>query len=87
MVTLWIDEHRCDIDQLPTIPIGFDIANLTKVEGKRSGRDIELVLPSTPSNNAVFGTACDLYATTRFNMEHHTARIEKEGVEIFSGTV
>lgn len=87
MVTLWIDEHRCDIDQLPTIPIGFDIANLTKVEGERSGRDIELVLPSTPSNNAVFGTACDLYATTRFNMEHHTARIEKESVEIFSGTV
>lgn len=86
MVTLWIDDYRCDIDQLPTIPIGFDIANLTKAEEERRGRSIELELPSTPNNNHIFGTSCDLYATQRFNLEHHTARIEKEGVEIFSGT-
>jgi hypothetical protein len=87
MVTLWIDEQRCDIDQLPIIPIGFDIANLTKAEGERGGRSIELELPSTPNNDHIFGASGDLYATQRFNMEHHAARIEKEGVEIFSGTV
>ena len=40
MVALWIDEQRCDIDSLPTIPIGFDVANLTKVESGREGRTI-----------------------------------------------
>ena len=87
MVAMWIDEQRCDIDQLPTIPVGFEVANLTKAEGGRSGRVIELELPSTPNNNHIFGASCDLYTTDRFNLEHHTARIEKEGVDIFSGTV
>ena len=86
MISLWIDEQKCDIDHLPTIPINFDVTNLTKVEGERSGRTIELVLPSTPANNIVLGALCDLNATKRFNMEHHIARIKKEGVEIFSGT-
>ena len=86
MVALWIDEQRCDIDSLPTIPIGFDVANLTKVESGREGRTIELTLPATPTNNALFGSSCDLYAAERFNMEHHTARIEKDGVLVFEGT-
>lgn len=86
MIALWIDEQRCDIDHLPTIPINFDSSTLTNVEGSRSGREIELVLPATPANNAIFEVSCDPHATKRFNMEHHTARIEKEGVEIFAGT-
>ncbi len=86
MVALWIDGLRCDIDQIPTIPIGFDIVDLTKAEGARGGRNIEVELPTTPNNDRIFGTSRDLYATSRFNMEHHTARIEKEGIEIFSGT-
>ena len=86
MISLWIDEQRCDIDHLPTIPIDFDATNLTKVEGARSGRAIELVLPSTPANDIVLGALCDLNAMKRFNMEHHIARIEKEGIEIFRGT-
>lgn len=87
MIGLWIDGQRCDIDHLPTIPIGFDATNLTKVEGAREGRTIELVIPSTPANDIVFGASCDLCSTKRFNMEHHTARIEREGIEIFGGTV
>ena len=86
MIALWIDGHKCDIDRLPTIPINFDIAKLTKVEGARSGRVIELVLPSTPANDALLGASRDIYTTKRFNMEHHTARIEKDGVQIFEGT-
>ena len=86
MIKLWIDEQLCDTDRLPTIPIGFNIANLTKVEGAREGRCIEIVVPATPANNAIFGASCDLYAVERFNMEHHIARLEKDGVEIFNGT-
>jgi len=87
MVELWIDGRRCDIDQMPTIPINFDVANLTEVEGKREGRCLELVLPATPINNALFGSSSDIYAAKRFNMEHHSACFKKEGVEIFNGTV
>ena len=87
MVEMWIDRKRCDIDHLPTIPIGFDVAKLTNVEGVREGRCIELTLAATPANDAIFGTSQDLYATSRFNMEHHTATIEKEGIKIFGGTV
>ena len=86
MIVLWIDEQRCDIDHLPTIPINFDSSTLTNVEGSRNGREIELVLSATPANNAIFEVSCDPHATKRFNMEHHTARIEKDGVEIFGGT-
>ena len=87
MMTLRIDGQRCDIGQAPTIPIGFDAEALTKVEGAREGRAIELTLPATPLNNALFGSSADLHTTNRFNMEHHTASIEKDGMEIFKGTV
>ena len=86
MIALWVDNHKCDIDDLPTIPIDFDVTQLTKVEGARNGRNIELELPATPTNDLVFGSSRDLYATKRFNAEHHTARIEKDGVTIFEGT-
>ncbi len=87
MVELWIDRQRCDTEQIPTIPINFDVENLTKVEGAREGREIEIVLPATPANNALFGAESDLTATKRFNMEHHTACLIKEDVAIFQGTV
>lgn len=86
MIELFIDDVQCDIEVLPIIPIGFDAENLTKVEGARTGRSIELTLPATPCNNALLGEANDLYSARRFNLEHHTARIEKDGVVIFSGT-
>ena len=84
---MWIDGKRCDINHLPTIPIDFDEAKLTDVEGAREGRCIELRLPATPANDAIFGSSRDLYATKRFNMEHHTATIEMDGVQIFGGTI
>ena len=86
MMTLWIDNKHCDIAAIPTLPLNFELTSLTKVEGARSGRTIELVLPATPANNAIFGSSRDIFASKRFNMEHHTARIEKDGMEIFSGT-
>ena len=86
MVELWIDEQRCDIDQIPTLPIDFDITRLTKVEGEREGRTLELQLPSTPANNKIFEASHNLNSEDRFNMNHHAARIKKEGVNIFDGT-
>ena len=86
MIELWIDNRRCDIDKMPAIPINFDIANITKAEGAREGREIEIVLHATPANNAIFGASHDICASKRFNMEHHTAIIKKDYVTIFEGT-
>lgn len=87
MLELWIDGARCDIDTIPTIPIGFDIDNLTKVDGDRIGRSIEVELPTTPRNDAIFGSSQDIYAASRFNSECHTALVKMDGVEIFKGVV
>lgn len=87
MIELWIDGQRCDIDKLPVIPINFDIERLTDVEGERSGRTIELDLPVTPLNEAVFAPSKDIYATTRFNTQHHKAVVKRNGVVVFEGTV
>ena len=87
MLELWIDEKRCDISTISKIPIDFDIDKLSKVDGYRTGRSIEIELPTTPLNNAMFGSSRDIYATSRFNTEHHTATLKKDGIEIFSGTV
>ncbi len=86
MVELWIDGHMCDIDHMPKLPINFDVSRLTDVEGAREGRNIELTLPATPANNALFEASCDAHTSRRFNTEHHTARIEKDGIKIFDGT-
>ena len=86
MVELWIDNQRCDIDRLPTLPIDFDIARLTNVEGEREGRSVEILLPATLANNTLFGSSQELNSPARFNMEHHAAHIKKDGISIFEGT-
>ena len=86
MVELWIDNQRCDIGELPALPIDFDIARLTKVEGAREGRTVELTLPATPANNALFDSSLHIDGSARFNLEHHTAHLEKDGIRIFEGT-
>ena len=87
MIELLIDGQSCDLGKLPTIPVDFDIEKLTKVEGERNGRVVEFVLPSTPKNDAIFGPSRDIYATERFNTEHHVAVVKREGVVVFEGTV
>ena len=86
MVELWIDDQRCDIEKIPTLPIGFDSERLTKVDGYRTGRTIELTLPTTPRNDAILGASRDLYATSRFNTAHHRATLKRQGITLFEGT-
>lgn len=86
MTELLIDGQRCDIERVPAIPIGFDARKLSDVEGERAGRTIELELPVTPRNERLFLFAQDLYSVSRFNAEHHTATVKRDGVVIFEGT-
>ena len=86
MIQLWIDETLCDMGDNPKIPIGFDIARLSSVEGMRSGREIDIELPFSPANNSLFGGSRNIHTAQKFNLAHHTARLEKEGVTIFEGS-
>lgn len=86
MMELWIDGTLCDLGKEPTIPITFDIEILADVEGARSGRDIEIELPSTPRNDAIFAPSRDVYALSRFNADHHTACIKCDDVTLFEGS-
>ncbi len=87
MVELWIDDKRCDVDKIPSIPIDFSVEKLLAVEGGRVGRKVVLELPTTPRNDLLFGSSRDIYAASRFNMEHHTAKIKVDDVVVFGGTV
>lgn len=86
MIELWIDDQMCDIEKLPAIPINYDIVRLADVEGARSGRTIELELPVTSRNEAMFAPSRDIYATSRFNNQHHRAVVKRNGVVVFEGT-
>ena len=86
MMELFIDGQRCDIEKIPAIPIGFDAQKLSSVEGERVGRTIEIELPVTPKNEQLFRFAQDLYATSRFNSEHHIATVKRNDVVVFEGT-
>ena len=86
MMELWLDGECCDIDKTPTIPIDFDVQRLSKVEGDRAGRTIEVKLPLTARNRKAFRYSQDIYASSRFNAEHHTAILKRDGVVIFEGT-
>lgn len=87
MVELFIDGCLCDLGAVPTLPIGFDAERLTDAEGGRQGRTIEFEIPSTPKNDALLGSSKDLYATSRFNGEHHSAAIVCDGLTLFEGTL
>lgn len=87
MMELWVDGALCDLSEEPTIPITFDIERLTDVEGARGGRNIEIELPFSPRNDAIFASSKDLYAESGFNSEHHTALIKCDDVTLFEGTL
>lgn len=83
---LYVDNTLCDMAKKVVIPLNFDAEQLSSPEGQRSGRTVELWLPETPTNNNILGFSRDIYAASRFNEEHHTARIEEQGVCLFEGT-
>lgn len=86
MVRLYVDDRRCDLASAVAIPLGFDAADLLDAAACRRGRTLTLRLPSTPANDAVFGSALDPYAAERFNASHHEARLEAGAAVLFTGT-
>ena len=87
MIELFVDGLLCDVGDIPSLPIGFDAERLTDVEGGRSGRTVEIALPSTPKNDRVFAASCDLHVVASFNARHHSAEVVEQGLTLFAGTL
>lgn len=84
---LFIDGTYCGQCTIKSIPIAFDSSDLVNPQSMRSGREITLTVKSTPTTDAIFGTLRDMHATARFNSNHHTAKVEADGIVLFEGTV
>lgn len=87
MIELIIDGTRCDLGDMPILPIGFNLDELSNIESGGIGRTIELSIPFTPNNDALLGNSCDIYAKERFNEHCHTATIAYDGIKIVEGKV
>lgn len=88
MVEIALDGKRCDLWEGYTLPrdiFKIDVAAMADIQQQRSGRSVELRLPSSPANDALFGYAADPCCGERFNASHHEAVVTVDGVELMRG--
>ena len=88
MVEVLLDGVRCDLWEGYTLPkqiFQLDVAAAAHVEKQRSGRSVELRLPSSAQNDAMVGYAADPCCGERFNAEEHEAVVKVDGVELMRG--
>ncbi len=82
-----IDGRYCDLDEDFSPP--RNIVEFSEEEyaqgGSRRAHKVKITLPSSPTNDEIAGFAADAFAAESFNAEPHTASIEVDGVELFSG--
>ena len=82
-----IDGHCCDLEE------GFapprNILHFSDEEcgrgGSRSSHEVDITLPSSPTNDSLLCYAADAHAIERFNQQEHTATIEVDGVALLEG--
>lgn len=53
--------------------------------GRHTSHEVDIVLPSSPTNDALLCYAADAHAIERFNQQEHTATIEVDGVALLEG--
>lgn len=90
MVTISIDGTRCDVWEGYTLPkdiFTLDITSTADIERQRTGRSVELVIPSTPLNDRLMCYAIDPCCAERFNASAHEAAVSVGGVEMMRGVV
>lgn len=90
MVEILIDGESCDLWEGYTLPkqiFQLDISATEDVERQRTGRSVELLLPSTPTNDALMCYATDPCCAERFNGSAHEAVVKCGGVELMRGVV
>lgn len=84
---LIIDNRSCDIDEKQAVSINYDAGELSDIESGREGVRLQLQLPSTPTNDQIFGFAADPYTGNRFNDTAHRGTLKCDGATLLSGDV
>lgn len=82
-----IDGRNCDIETLPSIPIGYCADSLSKELKLSTAKKMRVTLPPTKTNRLMLGHPENLNAITRFNELPHIAKVMQGYTTLFSGEV
>lgn len=88
MVEIIIDGVRCDVWEgyaFPKSIFRLDVAAAADVEKQRDGHSVEVVLPSTPTNDEVMCHATSPHAAELFNATLHEAVVRVDGAVLLRG--
>lgn len=83
---LAIDSVRCDCDGARMGGIDLDTARAGSPEACRMGYTLTFTLPSTPTNDSLFGYPADVQSGSNFNDAYHEGVVTVGGEEIFRGS-
>lgn len=84
---LRVDGQPGDLGSVPASVWRWSAESLCSAEATRSGRQIQLRLPATESNDRIFGYARTPHTAERFNRSLHRAQLLEGGVELFTGVI
>ncbi len=88
MITVRIDSVACDLrrgDAEPVLGKMYDLDAAADPESARTGRSVDVRIPSTPLNDTLAGYAFDPCCAERFNAAYHEGVIEADGTELLRG--
>lgn len=88
MIAVRIDSVACDLrrgDALPVLGKMYDLDAAADPESARTGRSVDVRIPSTPLNDALAGYAFDPCCAERFNASYHEGVIEADGEVLLRG--
>lgn len=88
MIQIRIDDQRCDLLRDYALPGGiftFDGGSLESPSQKSTGREVEIEIPSSPTNDQIMGHATDPCTGEIFNQTLHEAAVIADGVVLLRG--
>ncbi len=83
---VYIDDIEFGVEERGITLPGYRFSTLRDIEGWRRGAEVVVEVKATEQGQDIFGASEEMYRTEQFNDSLHSARIEADGVEIFSGS-
>ncbi len=86
MTRIIIDGIECDFKEAKGFKMSYNGEAMTNLELGRGAKRIEVTMPFSQHNSAVFGTAGEMHSPAKFNHAWHPMSIEQDGLTLFEGT-
>ncbi len=87
MIELLIDGVSCDVSGESTILLNYSDERLSDLDEMSDGEEVSVTVPSSATNDAIFGDDGTIHAPRRFNDTQHTAQVWCEGEMLLTGEV